>query len=789
MKLLPQFFPMRALLKAVLLLTAVYTLSVGLANSVDGVQHAALFPVGIFGVCMGWALSHSSWPGHRAWELILIGGLLFIFIHVAQLWTAILDLARDTRDAEIALLRQLIAETPADFSPLAGSLETLLFRIGELSQRLAGWAKKPAEQDTTVLQFIWSVPVLLLAAWSAWALKKHRDALVALAPLLAMLGYILYYTHAHALPIQVELFILLLLMGISGWERYSPKRRGTRSEEKAATDTGMTLFLLALGLVVFAGLLPSLSAKEFARDIRQSAQRARNEAVAEKLGLTVAQNPDPDTSAPAEAFTAPALPNEHLVGIGRPSTLDAVVFTARTGELPPLPVNELREAKINIPRHYWRMISYDVYTGRGWATSQTESERYPADQYILDNVPDGYILLNQEIHKASDDDARLFWSGHLAQVDRPFQAAWRTRPDTAHASTDPLAGADMLGSVTSATTYHVRSIVPDPTEVQLRTSSPEYPQLIRQKYLALPDSLPQRVRQLAAELTADQTSAYDKARALEAYLRTYPYTLDVPAPPADQDIADYFLFELKKGYCDYYATTMVVMARSIGLPARLVAGFASGTYIPTTAIYFVRGADAHAWAEVYFDEIGWVEFEPTASQPEIIRPALPREESAQATRLETTAPEDAGSLSAKAFRGLPVSSAWLLLIFATALFIGLGAALYYARSHRPGAISPVVSIYKQLFIHGGKLAIQSPVNETPFSFSDRLAARLKGLSRNALAGKFLASSSAEIESIAALYVQEVYSPRALTAEDYRYAKRIWKKLYWRLLFARLIRRK
>ena len=100
--------------------------------------------------------------------------------------------------------------------------------------------------------------------------------------------------------------------------------------------------------------------------------------------------------------------------------------------------------------------------------------------------------------------------------------------------------------------------------------------------------------------------------AIEAYLRTISYTLDVPAPPLDRDVADYFLFDLRRGYCDYFATAMVVLARSVGIPARLVTGYASGGYDVISAQFVVLEKDAHSWVEVYFPSYGWVEFEPTS---------------------------------------------------------------------------------------------------------------------------------------------------------------------------------
>ncbi|MFC2026044.1 transglutaminase family protein, partial [Chloroflexota bacterium] len=96
----------------------------------------------------------------------------------------------------------------------------------------------------------------------------------------------------------------------------------------------------------------------------------------------------------------------------------------------------------------------------------------------------------------------------------------------------------------------------------------------------------------------------------------------MPAPPSEQEITDYFLFDLQEGYCDYYATTMVVMARSIGIPARLVMGYAQGEYDETTGGYIVTEASAHSWVEVYFPEIGWIEFEPTAGVPATEHPEV-----------------------------------------------------------------------------------------------------------------------------------------------------------------------
>lgn len=134
-------------------------------------------------------------------------------------------------------------------------------------------------------------------------------------------------------------------------------------------------------------------------------------------------------------------------------------------------------------------------------------------------------------------------------------------------------------------------------------------------YLQLPDNLPQRVKDLSASLVASETNDYDRAKAIEQYLASkYPYNLDVRSTPRNRDFVDYFLFDLKEGYCSYYASAMTVLARCAGLPARYVEGY----MLPPEPVkddrttYVVNNMQAHAWVEIYFEGYGWLPFEPTA---------------------------------------------------------------------------------------------------------------------------------------------------------------------------------
>jgi hypothetical protein len=132
------------------------------------------------------------------------------------------------------------------------------------------------------------------------------------------------------------------------------------------------------------------------------------------------------------------------------------------------------------------------------------------------------------------------------------------------------------------------------------------------KYTQLPETITPRVRQLAEELTRDNQNKYDKAKAVETYLsRNYPYSLTPGNPPRRKDFVDYFLFEGKKGYCTYYASAMTVLLRCVDIPARYVEGY----ILPPESkdgVFKVTNQQAHAWVEVYFDDYGWISFEPTS---------------------------------------------------------------------------------------------------------------------------------------------------------------------------------
>ncbi|MBI9048651.1 MAG: transglutaminase domain-containing protein [Anaerolineaceae bacterium] len=163
--------------------------------------------------------------------------------------------------------------------------------------------------------------------------------------------------------------------------------------------------------------------------------------------------------------------------------------------------------------------------------------------------------------------------------------------------------------------YQARIHVSQPTVMQLRNAGTKYPDWVLETYLQLPENFPIRIQELASEIVADAKTPYDQVAAITRYLRTeIIYEPLLVLPPQAEEPIEWMLFDSKIGFCNYYATAEVLMLRSIGVPARFAAGYAQGE--PAGDSYYnVRVRDSHAWPEVYFPGVGWVEFEPTSAQP------------------------------------------------------------------------------------------------------------------------------------------------------------------------------
>jgi hypothetical protein len=167
----------------------------------------------------------------------------------------------------------------------------------------------------------------------------------------------------------------------------------------------------------------------------------------------------------------------------------------------------------------------------------------------------------------------------------------------------------------AAIRYDGYSRLPQLNEARLRAASTNYPEEIRDTYLQLP-KLDPRIPAFARQITGQSQNPFDQARAIEVFLRTrFSYTLNLTGKPGSDPLA-HFLFGTRAGHCEYFASAMAIMLRTLGVPTREVNGFLPGEFNDLAGDYIVRGSDAHSWVEVYFPGSGWITFDPTPAAPE-----------------------------------------------------------------------------------------------------------------------------------------------------------------------------
>jgi hypothetical protein len=158
----------------------------------------------------------------------------------------------------------------------------------------------------------------------------------------------------------------------------------------------------------------------------------------------------------------------------------------------------------------------------------------------------------------------------------------------------------------------VVSSVPNTNPEQLRTAGTDYPDTLPEEYTDLPEEGLSRTRELAGELTEGASNPYDAVSRINEHLKEgYAYDLSIAVQQREMDAVEYFLFEERRGYCEQFSSALAVMARSLGIPARIATGYNPGEYNPFTGFHEVRAQDAHAWVEVYFPGYGWSAFDPT----------------------------------------------------------------------------------------------------------------------------------------------------------------------------------
>lgn len=769
----------RLLVLWLVLMLLLGSVALGLAHVVEGVRAELLLAVAALGILTGWALAALRLRGWLAAFLSLLLGTLLLVLNVGGLAGKLAGLFWMLFTMPGRIWRGLLGGEPMDWASISSSVESLWFDLLALAARLGHWMLAfvggNAPFDPVALALVWGLGVWLVAVWAGRRVYRGQP-LRAAFPAILLLLVTSYYARADSFAMLPVLGALLLLMALIGQDARERRWRSADIDypRHLWQELASRALTLSFVLVLVAAVAPSVSVRQIADAVERLREQWEGERdpLAEPLGLEgesgTGSGAGVDAGDVLEGLGFPGLPRSYLVGLGADVSRRAAMIVQTDGTRPNLPEPALRT--------YWRGATYDRYTGRGWATSKTEEVRYRASEPAGETSLPFHRPLRQRVQAIGNLGETLHVAGVLVTVDHAYRVAYRSP-------------GDVFGALSEATTFEALSLLPIAGEAQLRAAGSDYPDWVQERYLLLPGTVPERVFALARGLAEGQPTPYDQALAIEAYLRTFPYTLDVPMPPFEQDLADYFLFDLREGYCDYYATAMVVLARAVGLPARLVTGYVSGTYDEENGSYLVVEADAHSWVEIYFPGIAWVEFEPTGGRAPIERPAdigpldWTWEEVAPPEENPALGPAGGRATSAHWWPWLVGGSALVLLagVFSQALDV------WRLRFLKP--VRAVETLYARLRRQGRRLVVPMQAGDTPHEFGRSLAGRMARLARgDRWPDRALRPAAEEVQRLVALYVQASYMPTPPGAPDQVQAVHTWQRLRWRLRLARILGR-
>jgi transglutaminase-like putative cysteine protease len=686
---------------------------------------------------VSYALLYSGGLGQKLYDLVT--GFLLVIIRIA---TSPLDL-----NIDLTSINQLLVDL----------FNTSVVIIGRVSMWVNALAIGEPTFDPVATAFVWILLIWIAAAWAGWIALAHRNVLLAILPVLLLSIGTLSYGQRDSFSLYLMLGTTLLLLATvqhdrreQGWEELNtayPPRKGRQ--------IGISAFFVSIMLVLLAAIISSISIPRIVEWVSSRSQPVvqREGNLAESLGIVAG------ITASADIFQdvrRPGLPRDLLIG-SAPDLSKRIVMSVAVDDY-------LSIFKGESPQPlYWRSLTYDTYTGRGWQTSDTTQSQYQANQLLQPEKAPHRILIKQIVHPIGSKTSLVYAAGEPVGINHFTDAAWRS-------------SGDLFGIVASGhNSIETRSLISVANEQALRAEGQKYPDWVRQRFLYLPSDVPSRVKELALQLTAAESTPYDRVKAIERYLRTIPYTLDVPYPPLDQDLVDFFLFDLRKGYCDYYASAMVVLARASGVPARFVIGYANGEYDLKSKRFLVSEADAHSWVEVYFPNAGWVPFEPTAGRP-------PMEKSKGSTfefSSSLTIPEESPYMEQASSR-----PSWWILLLSLIASIGICCTAWVAfdeiRMHRLLEPAVAVEVYRRMRRYGKRLNVTSGPGETPYEYAVSLNSNLQELSQIKITTVFNSGLFEEISSITNRIVETSFRPAQYQDKYEKLIFHQWRGLRWRL---------
>lgn len=575
----------------VLLLCAMIVVAaagVAAAGWTDGLNAAWI--TGIVAIFAGLALARSRFTGTTAFLFATVYGLFVVGFFVG------LSLSGDWHARSLELILRLNA---------------FLYKILN-----GGTSRDPLPFPVTISIIFWYMGIL-----SAWSVFRRGGVWAAVIPAgVGLLVNAYYYLGPARLDLYLAVYVLLGLMFVARMNLLSREREWQSARVMYSPE--LRIDFLRAGLVVaLAGVMigwaaPSLAASPQAattwRQMTGSFSLVRESWMRMFAAVRGYGQTTNDFYGDSLTLSGPArLTNEPIMDVH-----------VNSASALPSEVKEAASVLTVVPRFYWRAAAYSIYSDGRWQLGDVTLKDFDPGH------PSMPAANYQERRQVS-----LAFTMHVAASSRLYvapQMMWIDRGTTLELTYNQAGAAQDVTGVRAqqvlrrGETYQMVSSISMADAESLRAAGVNYPAWVTDSFLQLPAEVTQRTLDLAQQIVtqAGATTPYDQAQAITDWLRqNITYDQNIDAPPANVEPVDYVLFTTHRGYCNYYASAEVVMLRSLGIPARLAVGFNQGQADAATSTFHVLEQNAHAWPEVFFPAYGWVEFEPTASEAPLVRPA------------------------------------------------------------------------------------------------------------------------------------------------------------------------
>ena len=530
---------------------------------------------------------------------------------LAHLLSAALGLAWAIQRIGPLLVNQIARELDA---PLGDRLVTWNDRAAEILIRVLIWLRilQAGGRGEDIVLFVVALALLSWALGYATGWLLFRSGWTWWAVVLNAMTILVNYTYAMPKPNSLFFMFLGAALLLVVHQNVVHKQQFWRSALVEYPEFLPWRFLLAAALfcgmvVLVTSLLPgNVSSVQVARVWRvvSSPLTAVREGWEDAFSTI---NAPPGTSSNSFATRGVRVGGARTFG-------DAIVMSVRSSKY-----------------EYWRAVTFDKYTGQGWLNTVGEraraarnvatvvEARTPIEAGVKVPLLDWHerTLVTETVSLAQPrGDSLLLVGGEFSSSTLPvlIQHGYLTNESgQALPNFGETTAVYSQLALQDTQTYTVSALVSEADVQSMRQAGTDYPSWVSDHYLALPETVTARTKAKAQEIVqqAGATTPYDQAVAIESYLRRLTYDERRAAPPENRDWVDYFLFDAQRGYCDDFATSMVVLLRSLNIPARWVQGYAGGALDPEQNAYVVRESVAHSWPEVYFPGLGWQRFEPT----------------------------------------------------------------------------------------------------------------------------------------------------------------------------------